>query len=855
MRILFLTGSPAHYMAPPQLGDTQMVAGPDWPDAESPRGDWISIKTPVGDYNIATILGKLPTDQQPDAVVSLVDASWRNTPRNLEAFRGPKALLVADTHHLSSPLIGMLKYAATEPYDRIIFLYDRHHLSFFHSAGFNNLYWFPGLTFPHNDETVKAARLKKRNPRIAFVGQSGKFHPHRARLLDAVKKAKLPLDERRLSQRQAFEFYGGSSIGFNASLNGDLNLRVFEIIASGAALLTDRLAPESGLFQLFTEGKDIFTYSSVEELTESAKHTLNHPHETVQVGRAGAALFDRLFNAQVRRTAFQDLLVNGTHVPAFEEQASTPIRQYFLGDTDRLLQSLTVYESMQELHRTEETVRVVLTPSVEQDVADMWASLPRIEIVRGPVCTEAHMVIFSREDKIIPTDLNAPHIWCYDSQPEDKAQLIDTTAPAGFTCVSEDVAMFYRVAPVDAGATEPEANPGRKRVLLYTDDPDSGGVAQYNHSLMVGLTAAGYAVACAQTQSNNPLIEAQRQLGITHHWIPYDTKTEFVKTISDHATAKTIIEAVNPGLIIFSDCCPVSNMAARDVALKLGVPYIVVVGFVGAYLADRFKSVLSRLALHYARARAVVAVSQENLDLLHNRFGLAAQTGNVIHYGRPERFFAPRDENVRARLRAELKLPAEAVVCFTAARLSAVKGYLYQILAAKHLVSQPGNEHLYFVWAGEGDQRPALEQAITAAGLKSRVHLLGHRWDMADWYDAADIFVLPSDLEGMPLAIMEAMAKGLPVAATAISGIPEELGDTGKLLPSGQTQLPRLMAELAATLTQWAGDAALRVQLGAAARTRAEAMFREDRMVAQTLGLVEAALYVSAQPEALLANV
>jgi glycosyltransferase involved in cell wall biosynthesis len=65
----------------------------------------------------------------------------------------------------------------------------------------------------------------------------------------------------------------------------------------------------------------------------------------------------------------------------------------------------------------------------------------------------------------------------------------------------------------------------------------------------------------------------------------------------------------------------------------------------------------------------------------------------------------------------------------------------------------------------------------------------------------------------------------------------------------------RSVTELAATLTQWAGDAALRAQLGAAARTRAEAMFREDRMVAQTLGLVEAALSPSAQPAALAATI
>jgi len=245
------------------------------------------------------------------------------------------------------------------------------------------------------------------------------------------------------------------------------------------------------------------------------------------------------------------------------------------------------------------------------------------------------------------------------------------------------------------------------------------------------------------------------------------------------------------------------------------------------------------LARHYAAARAVVAVSQDNLGLLRRHFGLSADDGEVVHYGRPEKFFAPRDPEVRARLRAELHLPPEAVVCFTAARLTAIKGYDYQLDAIARLSKEGAAANLHFVWAGDGDQRAALASEIKRRGLDGRVHLLGHRWDVADWYDAADIFVLPSDVEGMPLAIMEAMAKGLPVVATAISGIPEELGHTGKLLPDGQTARARLVSDLTDTLTQWAGDAALRAQLGAGARGRAAEMFREERMIARTLALVQ----------------
>jgi glycosyltransferase involved in cell wall biosynthesis len=838
MRVLLLTGSPARYMAPPRLGETQIIAGPDWPDAQTVDGEWVTLRTPVGEYDIATLLSKIPASQRPDAIVSLVDSSWRNLPRNLAVFHGPKALLVADTHHLTSPLIGMFKYAATEAYDRIVFLYDRHHLGFFESAGFKNLSWFPGLTLPYDDDTVRAVRASVRAPRLAFVGQAGDNHPQRARLLAALKAAGLPVEHRRLTQTEALGFCGESLLGFNASLNGDLNLRVFETIASGAALLTDRLAPESGLFRLFTEGKDIFTYGSVDELVERAKHALADPRETAEVGRAGAALFDRMFNATQRRAAFQQLLVNGTPVPAFAEEATAPTRVYFPGNIDRLLQTMMVYEGLQELHRTEEKVRAVLTPGVDADVAAIWQTLPRMEVVRGPVSTDAHIAIFSRDDEIVPASISAPRIWCCDAQPDEFKVLNDYMAPSGFTPVSEDVAVLCRLAPADATAAAPTVAPGRTRVLIFTDDPDSGGVAQYNHSLMVGLTKAGYEVACAQTQSQNPLVEAQRAHGISHHWIPYDTKKEFARTLEDQATARAILDAARPDLVIFSDCCPVSNMAARDVALQRGVPYMVVVGFVGAYLADRFKSVLCRLALHYARARAVVAVSQENLDLLHNRFGLPAQSGQVIHYGRPERFFAPRDEAVRARLRGELKLPADAVVCFTAARLAAIKGYLHQVVAARHLVAIPGNEHLHFVWAGDGEQRAEIEAAIAGAGLTGHIHLLGHRWDVADWYDAADIFVLPSDLEGMPLAIMEAMAKGLPVIATAVSGIPEELGDTGQLLPAAAKNRTAMVTQLIRTLQLWAGNPALRASVGEAGRARAQAMFRESLMIERTVALV-----------------
>ncbi|MDB6093959.1 MAG: hypothetical protein JWM32_1521 [Verrucomicrobia bacterium] len=420
---------------------------------------------------------------------------------------------------------------------------------------------------------------------------------------------------------------------------------------------------------------------------------------------------------------------------------------------------------------------------------------------------------------------------------EEAMATLRDLAPADPRVQELSVKRAVEKVPVAPSENSTEAQP--KHVLLYTDDPELGGVAQYNHILLMALVRRGYRVSCVQTKSESPLVKEQQAVGVRHHWLDYDTGREFARTVTDPADADRIFRRERPDLIVFSDCSPVSNLAARQVAMTRGVPYVVVVGFVGTYLAKNFAARLPMLAAHYAAARAVVAVSQENLDLLHGLFGLPAERGKVIHYGRPQKFFAPRDEAARARLRAELGIPADAVMCFTAARLTGIKGFGHQLKAAQQLRAAHAGKRICFVWAGDGDLRPELEREIARLDLGADVRLLGQRWDVAEWYDAADIFVLPSHLEGMPLAIMEAMAKGLPVIATAVSGIPEELGDSGQLLPDPSTDAAGVVHGLVATIGAWAADARLRAEVGQRGRERAVEFFREELMVSRTLALME----------------
>jgi glycosyltransferase involved in cell wall biosynthesis len=122
---------------------------------------------------------------------------------------------------------------------------------------------------------------------------------------------------------------------------------------------------------------------------------------------------------------------------------------------------------------------------------------------------------------------------------------------------------------------------------------------------------------------------------------------------------------------------------------------------------------------------------------------------------------------------------------------------------------------------GDGPLRPELETQISELGLAGSVELVGEVVDVRPYLAEADIFVLSSRSEGMPLSVLEAMAASLPVVASAVGGLGEVVveGETGFLVPAAQA------ADLADRLARLAGDAELRDRLGQSGWRRAEAYF------------------------------
>jgi glycosyltransferase involved in cell wall biosynthesis len=176
-----------------------------------------------------------------------------------------------------------------------------------------------------------------------------------------------------------------------------------------------------------------------------------------------------------------------------------------------------------------------------------------------------------------------------------------------------------------------------------------------------------------------------------------------------------------------------------------------------------------------------------------------------------------------AAARANLELPADTRLVGTVGRLTWEKGQ-DDLIAAIAALGVPGAR---CVIAGAGPEEQRLRARIAALGLDGRVQLLGHRGDARELIAAFDVAVLSSKTEGSPLALLEYMAAGAPIVATAVGGIPELIQDgvNGLLVP------PEDPETLAAAIRRLLADRELAARLGSNAFERQRAEFDIDVVV------------------------
>lgn len=179
------------------------------------------------------------------------------------------------------------------------------------------------------------------------------------------------------------------------------------------------------------------------------------------------------------------------------------------------------------------------------------------------------------------------------------------------------------------------------------------------------------------------------------------------------------------------------------------------------------------------------------------------------------------------------KIPADAKVVGTVARLVEDKDPYNFLQAAKLVHEQHPNAH--FLWVGDGPLTDDLHKKIKEFGLQEVFHLTGYQSNVRDFLQAMDIFVLSSISEGLSISMLEAMASGLPVVSTLVNGADETIrdGETGLLVPVGDSE------KLAGAIRKLLSEPSLMQEMGRRAREHIRSHFSFDEMIHKIESLYE----------------
>jgi glycosyltransferase involved in cell wall biosynthesis len=282
-----------------------------------------------------------------------------------------------------------------------------------------------------------------------------------------------------------------------------------------------------------------------------------------------------------------------------------------------------------------------------------------------------------------------------------------------------------------------------------------------------------------------------------------------------------------------ADLVHVHGDAATIACLRIVRRHPTVITFHGLHLWRRSWGPVARLVgVELRRAieasQAAICVSDAELGDARGIAGRRHPEKLVrIHNGIPDP--GGPDPAARAVKRRELGLKEDDFAVLFAGQLEGRKGVLDLVAALSHARAKTGT--VVGLIAGDGPLRGAVE-----AGSGTAARVLGERGDVPELLAAVDAFALPSEREGLSMALLEAMAAGVPAVVSDDPGNAEAVAEAGLVVPIGDR------IGLSDAIARLAADPSLRSGLGRAARERFLRSFTAERMVEQTRGVYERAL-------------
>ncbi len=369
--LLFMLATKHHYRDV-IVSRNEVLCSPD-EETKIEKGRPVTLQTEVGIIDAKKTASQLPEGWEPDLIVVKLDASLRQVPKNLSAFSCPKVLIIGAPHQFFKPLTNLLDYLESESFDLIVSDHDRHHLHWFRRNGQQRVHWLPGLNFRLCERLVRSPSLRQ----AIFVGQTGAHHPYRKSMFEYLQQSGLPVITQLAPPNKAADLYASSSISLNGSLNGDLNLRVFEILGAGGLLLTDRISPDSGLEQLFKDGQDLVLYDGCEDLQSKVQKYLENEDEALRIRRSGQERLLKEHSPDLKRNQFLDLVFEERECPLFalNDQRYQCLVSF---SNASLREEVSQYEFLQELHIS--TYRIIAYVKDFEDVLSFSRDLPRLEL-------------------------------------------------------------------------------------------------------------------------------------------------------------------------------------------------------------------------------------------------------------------------------------------------------------------------------------------------------------------------------------------------------------------------------------------------------------------------------------------
>jgi glycosyltransferase involved in cell wall biosynthesis len=359
----------------------------------------------------------------------------------------------------------------------------------------------------------------------------------------------------------------------------------------------------------------------------------------------------------------------------------------------------------------------------------------------------------------------------------------------------------------------------QKRILILSNRLCSGGAEMYAVTLANALVKTNtYVLLCS---SGGNLI-SRLSKDVKHFEVKADARS-FYKIFSCALDLRKILKDHQINIIHSNSVlnCLIAGISRFFMPVKIVHT---------AHSWGDNKTFLSAMAVNIFADR-VIAVSEATAKK-YIEHGVARKKFHVIHNGVDLELFSKIDKEKLQGLRQELNIPENTRVITTIARIEEERKGHKTLIDAASVVRKKFHDIVFLV-TGNGPLVTSLKTMVSNYKLHDNIIFTGGRDDIPELLSLTDIFCLPSQWEGCPLVIAEAMACGVPVVASNVDGIPEmiEDGKTGYLIPAGES---KMLAEKLIFLLE---NNEIICRMSEAATKKAKKTFSLDVMFKKTINI------------------